>query len=61
MEQRENLKRGLIAVKTNTGVFLSWRLFKREANGNNKLGLTGADFKVYRDGECIALVKDSTN
>ncbi len=61
MEQRENLNRGLVAVKTNTGIFLSWRLFKREATGYNETGLVGADFKVYRDGKQIAIVTDSTN
>ncbi|MBE5840814.1 MAG: rhamnogalacturonan lyase [Butyrivibrio sp.] len=61
MEQRENLSRGLIAVKTNTGIFLSWRLFKREAFGHNDTGLTGVSFNVYRDGDLIANVNDSTN
>ncbi len=61
MEQRENLGRGLIAVKTSTGIFLSWRLFKREAFGSNATGLVGVDFKIYRDGKQIATVTDSTN
>lgn len=60
-EQRENLNRGLIAVQTNTGIFLSWRLFKREATGNTDRGLTGTDFLVYRNGKVIASVTDSTN
>ncbi|SEG48557.1 hypothetical protein SAMN02910276_03147 [Butyrivibrio sp. Su6] len=61
MEQRENLGRGLIAVKTTTGIFLSWRLFKREAFGSDATGLVGVDFKIYRDGKQIATVTDSTN
>ncbi|MCR5214056.1 MAG: rhamnogalacturonan lyase [Eubacterium sp.] len=60
-EQREDLNRGLIAVKTDSGIFLAWRLFKREATGSNAMGLTGEDFNVYRNGELIATVTDSTN
>ncbi|MCR5128157.1 MAG: rhamnogalacturonan lyase, partial [Lachnospiraceae bacterium] len=60
-EQREDMNRGLIAVQTKTGIFLSWRLFKREATGAGATGLTGVDFKVLRNGNEIALVKDSTN
>jgi hypothetical protein len=60
-EQREKLSRGLIAVKTKTGVFLSWRLMIDEVNGYTKSGLTGADFIVYKNGENISLVTDSTN
>ena len=59
--QREELQRGLIAIGTDRGVFLSWRLFLRETTGSNRTGLTGTDFIVYRNGERIALVKDSTN
>ena len=55
------MNRGLIAVKTNTGVFLSWRLFRRECTGASETGLTGADFAVFRNGEKIAVVTDSTN
>lgn len=60
-EQREKLSRGLIAVKTNTGVFLSWRLMIDEVSGYSKTGLTGANFKVYKNGKYIAYVTDSTN
>jgi hypothetical protein len=60
-EQLENLSRGLVAVKTNTGIFLSWRLMKNEVNGYSDTGLTGVNFKVYRNGEEIAYVTDSTN
>lgn len=60
-EQLEKLNRGLIAVKTDAGVFLAWRMFKAEATGYTKTGLTGTDFNVYRNGEKIATVTDSTN
>ncbi len=60
-EQLEKLGRGLVAVKTAEGIFLSWRLFKSEVTGHSETGLTGTDFLVYRNGECIAEVTDSTN
>ncbi len=55
------MNRGLIAVQTKTGIFLSWRLFKREATGAGATGLTGVDFKIFRNGNEIATVTDSTN
>jgi len=60
-EQLEKLDRGLVAVKTEAGVFLAWRLFKSEVTGYNKTGMTGMNFLVYRNGVCIAEVTDSTN
>ncbi len=59
--QREKLNRGLAAVKTAEGVFVSWRLFRDETDGYGDTGMTGADFNVYRDGKKIAFVQDSTN
>jgi rhamnogalacturonan endolyase len=59
--QLERLDRGLVAVPTSTGVFLSWRLLGSEVTGHSGKGMTGADFHVYRDGERIATVTDSTN
>jgi rhamnogalacturonan endolyase len=59
--QLEVLDRGLVAVSTAEGVFLSWRLLATEATGATATGLAGPDFAVYRDGERIALVTDSTN
>jgi len=59
--QLEYLDRGLAAVMTSEGVFLSWRLLASEASGHGERGLIGADFRLYRDGEPIALVTDSTN
>lgn len=60
-EQLEKLNRGLIAVKTGDGIFLSWRMFKEEATGATPTGLTGTDYKVFKNGKEIALVTDSTN
>lgn len=59
--QREKLNRGLIAVKAKTGIFLGWRLMADEVDGYSETGVTGADFKVYRNGSCIATVTSSTN
>lgn len=59
--QLERLDRGLVAARTATGVFLSWRLLGPEATGHTATGLAGADFRVYRDGRRIATVTDSTN
>ncbi|KQM80927.1 rhamnogalacturonan lyase [Agromyces sp. Leaf222] len=59
--QLETLDRGLVAVSTGEGVFLSWRLLTTEATGATDTGLAGPDFAVYRDGERIATVTDSTN
>ena len=59
--QLEALDRGLVAVSTTEGVFLSWRLLASEATGATDTGLAGPDFAVYRDGEQIAVVTDSTN
>ncbi|MCD8181462.1 MAG: leucine-rich repeat protein [Firmicutes bacterium] len=51
--QMEYLDRGTVAVKTSGGVYLSWRL----------LGTENYDtaFDIYRDGEKIAAVSDSTD
>lgn len=59
--QLEALDRGLVAVSTSEGVFLSWRLLGSEATGATETGLAGPDFAVYRDGTKIATVTDSTN
>ncbi|MFB9651037.1 rhamnogalacturonan lyase [Pseudarthrobacter oxydans] len=59
--QLDHLDRGLVAAKTSEGVFLSWRLLGHEASGSSATGLTGTDFNVYRDGEKLATITDSTN
>ena len=60
-QKLEDLDRGVVAVSTSEGVFLSWRLLKQEVDGHSETGLTGVDFYVYRDGSKIAEVTDSTN
>lgn len=59
--QLDHLDRGLVAAGTSEGVFLSWRLLGHEATGSSATGLTGTDFNVYRDGQKLATVTDSTN
>ncbi|GAA4188105.1 rhamnogalacturonan exolyase [Microbacterium oryzae] len=59
--QLERLDRGLVAATTDEGVFLSWRLLAEETTGAGEDGMLGPDFAVYRDGERIATVSDSTN
>ncbi|WP_045732104.1 rhamnogalacturonan lyase [Pseudarthrobacter chlorophenolicus] len=59
--QLDYLDRGLVAAKTSEGVFLSWRLLGNEATGSSETGLTGTDFNVYRDGQKLVTVTDSTN
>ncbi|MCQ2612482.1 MAG: rhamnogalacturonan lyase [Treponemataceae bacterium] len=59
--QLENLDRGLIAVKTSEGVFLSWRLFKNEVTGATKTSLKSGAFGVFKNGSLLATVQDSTN
>ncbi|PPK94561.1 hypothetical protein CLV92_10764 [Kineococcus xinjiangensis] len=57
----EWLDRGLVAAATDRGVFLSWRLLATEVTGATADGMTGPDFRVYRDGSLVATVTDSTN
>ncbi|CAL9362563.1 rhamnogalacturonan lyase [Nocardiopsis sp. TNDT3] len=59
--QLERLDRGLIAVDTPEGVFLSWRLLASEVDGHTGSGLRGPQFRVYRDGRVVGMVRDSTN
>ncbi len=57
----EKLGRGLVAVSTSDGVFLSWRLLRSEVNGYTETGLAGADFAVYKNGVSVAVVTDRTS
>lgn len=59
--QIDKINRGTVAVLTNTGVFVSWRLFKNEVKGSNETGLTGTDFVLVKNGKKLAVVTDSTN
>lgn len=52
-KQAEKLDRGLVAIKTEEGVFLSWRYL-----GNDDVSVV---FDVYRDGEKLETIKDKTN
>lgn len=50
----ENLDRGLVAMMTDNGVYMTWRLLEIEEYDTT--------FDVYRDGELIAEnISDSTN
>nr|WP_255430239.1 rhamnogalacturonan lyase [Streptomonospora sp. PA3] len=57
----EDLDRGLVAVSTDEGVFLSWRLLGHEVRAATPDGLKSPAFRVYRDGRRIATVTGSTN
>lgn len=60
-EQLEKLSRGLVAVKTDNGVFVGWRMFIDEVSGYSDAGLTGVNFAIYRGDKRLAEVTDSTN
>ncbi|MCD7751329.1 MAG: rhamnogalacturonan lyase [Lachnospiraceae bacterium] len=60
-EQLERLNRGLVAVMSGNGVFLAWRMWKEEASGYCETGLIGTDYVVYKNGQRLGLVSDSTN
>lgn len=60
-EQLEKLNRGLIAIATEEGVFLAWRMFLEEVTGYTDTGMSGTDYMVYKNGKKLALVTDSTN
>ncbi len=56
----ETLDRGLTAVKTDGGVYLSWRLFDSEDAVYGSAG-GNVSFDIYRDGEKIATESKTTN
>ena len=58
--EMESLDRGLVAVKTSEGVYLSWRLFDSE---DAKYGSAdeNVSFDIYRDGKKIATGSGTTN
>lgn len=62
-EQIEDLDRGLVAVKTDAGIFLSWRLLLPEVVGfdASSQSQTGVTFDVYRNDDKLASVTNSTN
>ncbi len=62
----DELGRGLVATQKADGVFLSWRLLWDELKGGyfedeTGEGLTGYTFNVYKNGEKLATVTNSTN
>lgn len=57
--EMESLGRGLVAVRTDNGVYLSWRLLGTESTIDTIL--SSPSFNIYRDGNLIANVSDSTN
>lgn len=55
----EKLDRGLVAVSTESGIYLSWRLLGTESSVEEIYN--APDFEVYRNGNKIAEVENSTN
>ncbi len=56
----ENLNRGLVAVPTSEGIYLSWRL-QEDEDVYFGSGETNVSFDIYRDGEKIATESNTTN
>ncbi|MCD8391149.1 MAG: bacterial Ig-like domain-containing protein [Firmicutes bacterium] len=56
----EKLDRGLVAVKTDDGVYLSWRLLDSEDAIYGSAD-SNVSFDIYRDGEYLATESDTTN
>lgn len=59
IRQMEKLDRGLIAVNTGNGIYIGWRLLGDECSVSDIKN--APSFDVYRNGEKIATVEDSTN
>ena len=53
VRRMEHLDRGLVAIKVDQGIYLSWRFLGDEPDD--------VSYRVYRDGARIAEVSDSTN
>ena len=58
--EMEKLGRGLVAINTGNGVFLSWRLLDSE-DARFGSAAKNVSFNVYRGNEKIAEVQDTTN
>jgi rhamnogalacturonan endolyase len=54
----EDLDRGVVAVVQGGGVYVGWRMFGYEYERDNPERIT---YNVYRDGELVTNVTDSTN
>lgn len=61
--QIETLDRGLIALSTDEGIFLSWRLLVPEVSGfdSSHNSLITSVFQLYKNGSLLAEIHDSTN
>lgn len=59
--QLETLDRGLVAVRTKTGIFLSWRLLRHEVLSASRSALKGVSFQVFRNGEPLTVIDGRTN
>ncbi len=60
-EQLETLSRGLVAIPTKNGIFISFRMFLSEVSGYSQTGLTGMNYKIYKNNKELCVVEDSTN
>ncbi|MCH5213029.1 MAG: bacterial Ig-like domain-containing protein [Oscillospiraceae bacterium] len=58
--QMENLNRGLVAMQTGDGIYLSWRLLSDE-DTHFGTGTENITFEIYRDGKLIGTEEDTTN
>ncbi len=56
--QMEDLDRGVVAVSVNGGVYVGWRMMGYEYDRDNPKNVA---YNLYRDGEKVATVTDSTN
>jgi len=56
--QMEALTRGVVAVKVDGGVYVGWRMFGYEYDPQNPGNVS---YNLYRDGDRIARITDSTN
>jgi hypothetical protein len=54
----ENIDRGVVAVKTSNGVYVGWRMMGYEYSLSDP---SSVSYNLYRDGELVANVTDSTN
>ncbi len=54
----EDLERGVVAVLQGDGVYVGWRMFGYEYDRDNPASVS---YNVFRDGEFLASVTDSTN
>jgi len=56
--QMENLDRGLVAVRVSDGTYVGWRMPAHEYNPDDPASVV---YRLYKNGEFVASVEDSTN